>query len=123
MWKVASGSSPAYRVWFGLLRTTRDARGLGVRRDAIEPVILPEEAAQNRLSTRWMTPTSCPSNVRYLDPTELAEVLGLSVRTIILRAKHRPWLLPPRAELYERELLRWRQDIVALWLRPCEQVR
>lgn len=74
---MASGSSPAYRVRFGLLRTTREARGLGVRRDAIEPVILAEEVTQIRLSTRWMTLTSCPSNVRYLDPTELAEVLGL----------------------------------------------
>lgn len=60
---------------------------------------------------------------RYLEPSELAELLGLSLRTIILRARHRPWLLPPRAVVYNRELLRWRQDIVALWLRPCDQVR
>ena len=56
----------------------------------------------------------------YLDPSELAGLLGLSVRTIILRAKHRPWLLPPRAELYERGLLRWRQDIVEAWLCGAE---
>jgi len=53
---------------------------------------------------------------RYLDAKELADILGLSLRTITLRAKHRPWLLPARAELYDRELLRWRQDIVEAWL-------
>lgn len=53
----------------------------------------------------------------YLDAYKLAELLGLSVRTIILRARHRPWLLRPRAELYERGLLRWRHDVVDAWLR------
>ncbi|WP_054933204.1 hypothetical protein [Paraburkholderia caribensis] len=54
--------------------------------------------------------------IKYLDALELAELLGLSVRTIILRARHRPWLLPPRAIVYNRELLRWRQDVVQTWL-------
>ncbi|WP_027210221.1 hypothetical protein [Burkholderia sp. WSM2232] len=52
----------------------------------------------------------------YLDAFELAEILGLSVQAIILRAKHRPWLLPPRAQLLDRDLLRWRQDVVLQWL-------
>lgn len=52
----------------------------------------------------------------YLDAIDLAATLGLSLRTITLRARHRPWLLPPRAEPYDRELLRWRQDIVLKWL-------
>jgi predicted DNA-binding transcriptional regulator AlpA len=63
-----------------------------------------------------MTPANAQLNYRYLDSTELAHILGLSMRTIILRAKHRPWLLPPRANLYDRDLLRWRQDIVEAWL-------
>jgi hypothetical protein len=57
---------------------------------------------------------SSPSH--YLDASELADLLGLSLRTIILRAKHRPWLLPPRAAVYDRELFRWRQDVVESWL-------
>ena len=52
----------------------------------------------------------------YLDATDLTDVLGLSPRTITVRAKRRPWLLPPRAELRDRELLRWRQDVVESWL-------
>jgi len=52
----------------------------------------------------------------YLDTYELAEVLGLAVCTISLRAKRHPWVLPPRAELYDRELLRWRRDVVEAWL-------
>lgn len=56
-----------------------------------------------------------PAFRRYLDPAELAEMLDLSVTTIVLRARCRPWLLPPRAELFDRELLRWRQDIVEAW--------
>ncbi|KAA1014867.1 hypothetical protein FVF58_02775 [Paraburkholderia panacisoli] len=52
----------------------------------------------------------------YLDPYELAELLKLSPRAIILRAKNRPWLLPPRAELRDRELLRWRVDVVNTWV-------
>jgi hypothetical protein len=58
--------------------------------------------------------TSTP--YRYLDASEFAAILDLSVRTVILRARHRPWLLPPRAILYDRELLRWRQDVVMQWL-------
>jgi hypothetical protein len=57
-----------------------------------------------------------PQPAVYLDATDLADILGLSLRTIILRARHRPWLLPPRAELLDRELLRWRQDVVESWL-------
>jgi hypothetical protein len=56
------------------------------------------------------------SSFHYLDPSELADLLGLSLRTITLRAKHRSWLLPPRAELRDRELPRWRHDVVAKWL-------
>jgi hypothetical protein len=63
-----------------------------------------------------MKSTSASPPLRYIDATELAALLGLTLRTITLRAKHRPWLLPPRAELYDRELLRWRQDIVLKWL-------
>lgn len=63
-----------------------------------------------------MTSTPAIQTNRYLDATDLADILGLSVRTITLRARHRPWLLPPRAELYDRELLRWRQDVVDGWL-------
>lgn len=63
------------------------------------------------------TSTATAASAHYLDRTELADLLGISVRTITLRAKHRPWLLPPRAELYDRELLRWRQDVVTRWFR------
>lgn len=56
------------------------------------------------------------SPYRYLDATDLADILGLSVRIITLRARYRPWLLPPRAELRDRGLLRWRQDVVDGWL-------
>ncbi len=63
-----------------------------------------------------MKSASASPPYRYLDAIELADILGLSLRTITLRAKHRPWLLPPRAELRDRELLRWRQDTVDLWL-------
>jgi hypothetical protein len=52
----------------------------------------------------------------YLDATDLADILGISPRTITLRAKRRPWLLPPRATVYDHELFRWRQDIVESWL-------
>jgi hypothetical protein len=52
----------------------------------------------------------------YLDANDLAAILGLSPHTVTLRARHRPWLLPPRAILYDRELFRWRQDVVAKWL-------
>jgi predicted DNA-binding transcriptional regulator AlpA len=52
----------------------------------------------------------------YLDAYELAETLQLSVSVVLSRAKRRPWLLPPRATLYDRELLRWRQDVVEAWL-------
>jgi hypothetical protein len=52
----------------------------------------------------------------YLDPQQLGDLLKLSERTVILRAKHRPWLLPPRAQLFDHELLRWRRDVAALWL-------
>jgi predicted DNA-binding transcriptional regulator AlpA len=57
-----------------------------------------------------------PQTNQYLDPTELAVLLGLSEPAVVLRAKRRPWLLPPRAELYDRELLRWRSDLVQTWL-------
>jgi hypothetical protein len=50
--------------------------------------------------------TDLPQPVTYLDPSELAALLGISERAVALRAKRRPWLLPPRAELYDRELLR-----------------
>ena len=63
-----------------------------------------------------MTSASAPPPHRYLDATDLADILGLSVRTITLRARHRPWLLPPLAALRDRELLRWRQDVVDSWL-------
>jgi hypothetical protein len=56
-----------------------------------------------------------PQTTTYLDPSELAALLGISERAVVLRAKRRPWLLPPRAELYDRELLRWRRDVFALW--------
>ena len=51
----------------------------------------------------------------YLDAHELAENLGISAHAVRHRAHHRPWLLPPPAELYDRELLRWRTDVVAAW--------
>ncbi|MDR5810622.1 hypothetical protein [Caballeronia sp. LZ019] len=51
----------------------------------------------------------------YLDPQQLGDSLHLSERTVIVRAKRRPWLLPPRAEFYDRELLRWRQNAVQEW--------
>jgi hypothetical protein len=57
-----------------------------------------------------MTRANPPPNLQYLDATNLAVILGVSPRTITLRARHRPWLLPPRAALFDRELLRWRQD-------------
>jgi hypothetical protein len=60
---------------------------------------------------------------RYFDTNELADILGLSLRTITMRAKHRPWLLPPRAELFDRELLRWRQDIVEAWLTNADDLK
>jgi predicted DNA-binding transcriptional regulator AlpA len=63
-----------------------------------------------------MKSASTSTPYRYLDASELADLLGLSLRTIILRARHRPWLLPPRAVLSDRELLRWRQDVVEAWL-------
>lgn len=53
---------------------------------------------------------------RYLDPSELADLLGLSTATVTRRAKRRPWMLPPRAELLDRALLRWRVDVVHVWL-------
>jgi len=62
------------------------------------------------------TNTHSLSDSAYLHPFELAELLGVSLRTVILRARHRPWLLPPCAEFYDRELLRWRRDIVHRWL-------
>lgn len=67
-----------------------------------------------RMKPATSTATTAPA--RYLDASELADFLGLSLRTVTLQAKHRPWLLPPRAELYDRELLRWRQDVVQRWL-------
>jgi hypothetical protein len=51
-----------------------------------------------------------------LDAQGLADMLGLSSRTIVLRAKYRPWSLPPRAVLHDHEILRWRQDGVTAWL-------
>lgn len=57
-----------------------------------------------------------PESNHYLAPSELAAVPGISTRAVVLRANHRPWLLPPRAELYDRELLRWRSDRVQAWL-------
>ena len=63
-----------------------------------------------------MKSASASPAFHYLDTIELADILGLSLRTITLRAKHRPWLLPPRAELRDRKLLRWRQDVVEAWL-------
>ncbi|MFL9898963.1 hypothetical protein PQR71_12500 [Paraburkholderia fungorum] len=63
-----------------------------------------------------MSSIEYPASDTYLDATNLAAILGLSVHTVILRARHRPWLLPPRAVLYDRELLRWRQDVVTQWL-------
>ncbi|CAM2192043.1 DNA-binding protein [Paraburkholderia kururiensis] len=62
-----------------------------------------------------------PQIFTYLDAYELAELLGVSVRTIVLRAKHRPWLLPPRAQLSEYELLRWRRDVAHAWLRERDE--
>jgi hypothetical protein len=62
--------------------------------------------------------SNCASSPdHYLDAIELADILGLPLRTVITRARHRPWLLPPRAILYDRELFRWRQDVVEAWLR------
>lgn len=65
---------------------------------------------------RAMTPLSNFTLSEYLDPFELAQLLGESVRAVRLRARHRPWLLPPRAGLYDRELLRWRHDVVDSWI-------
>lgn len=62
-----------------------------------------------------------PQIFTYLDACELAELLGVSVRTITLWAGHRPWRLPPRAQLYEHELLRWRQDVAYAWLRERDE--
>ncbi|MDR8397132.1 MULTISPECIES: hypothetical protein [Paraburkholderia] len=58
-----------------------------------------------------------PQPAVYLDATDLADILGLSLRTIILRARHRPWLLPPRAELLDREPVRWRPNVLMQWRR------
>jgi predicted DNA-binding transcriptional regulator AlpA len=52
----------------------------------------------------------------YLDALELAELLGISVQAVFNRVRRQPWLLPPRAVLYDQQLLRWRQDIVERWL-------
>jgi hypothetical protein len=62
-----------------------------------------------------MKPAAASPPYHYLDVNDLAELLGVSLHTVTLRARHRPWLLPPRAELYDHELLRWRQDVVANW--------
>lgn len=62
--------------------------------------------------------TSRPNNqtFSFLDAYDLAQLLGVSLRTITMRAKHRPWLLPSRATVYDDELFRWRQDVVESWL-------
>lgn len=78
--------------------------------------------AFSRLSAiQRMTSINPQQHFRYIDASELAAILGLSLRTITLRAKHRPWLLPPRVELYDCELLRWRQDVVAKWLSDLQK--
>jgi hypothetical protein len=59
----------------------------------------------------------------YLDVQELATLLRLSTRTVRMRVKYRPWLLPPRAKLRDLELLRWRQDVVIRWLMAVNRVR
>jgi hypothetical protein len=56
------------------------------------------------------------STATYLDSRELTQVLGVSVRTTLLRARHRPWLLSTRVLLSVHKLLRWRQDVVTSWL-------
>lgn len=63
-----------------------------------------------------MPDTTTPEAYHYLDAIELADVLGISLRAVVFRARHRPWLLPPRAQLYDRELLRWRADVVDSWM-------
>jgi hypothetical protein len=63
-----------------------------------------------------MTPFPPSPTFRFLDPAELATLLGISERAVILRAKRRPWLLPPRASLFDKRMLRWRQDVVWMWL-------
>jgi hypothetical protein len=63
-----------------------------------------------------MTAKNITPPVNYFDEYELAEALSLSVATIRVRARWRPWLLPQRALLYDHNLLRWRQDVVATWL-------
>lgn len=73
-------------------------------------------------ATRAMTSIESFPTCAYIDATELGAMLGVSMRTVVLRAKHRPWLLPPRAELFDRELLRWRQDAIALWLQETQNL-
>lgn len=63
-----------------------------------------------------MTSTPLNQPFRYLDAYDLAQMLDVSVRTIVVRAKRRPWLLPARATVYDHELFRWRQDVVESWL-------
>lgn len=70
-----------------------------------------------RLPTRKMTPPQNFVPFEYLGPFELAQCLGVSIQTVRLRARNRPWLLPPRAALFDRELLRWRKDVIDEWLR------
>ena len=52
----------------------------------------------------------------YLDVHELAGRLGLKAATIVRNAKHAPWRLPPRAQLADHRMTRWRTAEVELWL-------
>lgn len=53
----------------------------------------------------------------YLDLWELAERLELQPGTIMHRLRKCPWNVPPRAQVTEEELLRWKTTEVELWLR------
>lgn len=63
-----------------------------------------------------MPDTTTPEAYRHLDAIDLADTLGISLRAVVFRARHRPSRLPPCAQLYDRELLRWRADVVGSWV-------
>ena len=52
----------------------------------------------------------------YLDVSELVATLGLFGSSSNHAGALSPLAVTPRAELPDRELLRWRQDVVEAWL-------
>jgi hypothetical protein len=65
---------------------------------------------------RRMTHGSFYPNYSYLDAQELAQLLNLSEQEVLARTRCQPWLLPSRALLANRAMLRWRVDVVLCWI-------